>query len=611
VWVALVLLAALAFYLWTADTASPFAFGSNNSDIYNLLTTAFLHGHLYLPIKVPAGLLALRDAYNPAQNAPYQGAYHDLALWGGHFYSTWGPSPVLLFALFRLTPVQMSQSFAVAFYAFVGLACAVALLHLLVRRLIPETPNWLVVAATAGLALTNTEPFMLRRPAQYEVAISGGYCFEMAGLLLAVDAVLGAEARRVRLAAGSLLLGLAMAARPPLGASALVLAAVASYAIRKRGASPRILVSALVPFVVCGALLAAYNDARFGSVAQFGEPYQLASIDTEHKSTGDLAYIPPGVFSYLLIPPRVAITFPHFFLMTVAEYPGPFPPGYAGSDPTVPVEPAGGMFPTMPITLLLLCLPGLWLRSRRDRRPALLAATGLAILGLLVVVVLAWALWGTTQRYEVDFATLCLIPSFMVWAMLLTSSPPHRMRRRLLAAAGCVLTMLGAALGLAFSFTGYYETLPLTNPGVFDTLEDLTSPLATFVTMIAGRPMIARVSSLTQPVVLPPEGYGVITEIGATTWLGTGVVTVTVDAPRAQSLGLSAIPVAVPGQPPLSQLAVKVVSPGQKPVDFPLISRDVRLPIKVHWGLNRIQLSLAGRPVSAEELELADLTLIS
>lgn len=83
----------LAFYMWTAASTIPFTFPTHSNDVYNELTSGFLQGHVYLPITPPASLLHLRDPYDPALNAPYQAAYHDFALYGGHFYSSWGPTP--------------------------------------------------------------------------------------------------------------------------------------------------------------------------------------------------------------------------------------------------------------------------------------------------------------------------------------------------------------------------------------------------------------------------------------------------------------------------------------------------------------------------------------
>ena len=115
--------------------------------------------------RCPPGLLHLADPYNPSQNAPYAAAYHDLVLYHRHFYSQWGPTPVLtLFAPFRITGRVMSESFAVALYACVGLVCSVLLLRALLTRLVPSAPRWVLPVSAVGLALTNTLPFLLRRP---------------------------------------------------------------------------------------------------------------------------------------------------------------------------------------------------------------------------------------------------------------------------------------------------------------------------------------------------------------------------------------------------------------------------------------------------------------
>jgi hypothetical protein len=605
-----ILILALAFYAWTAGTSIPFSFSSQDMDVYNLLTTAFLHGHTYLPIKPPAGLLHLSHPYDPAYNAAYSNSslYHDLSLRNGHFYSSWGPTPALtLFLGFRITGLRMSESLAVVLFGFVGLVCATVLLHQLVRRLLPDTPNWLLIIATVALALTNVLPFLLRRPAQYEVAISGGYCFEMAGLLLVVSAVMATPLRRRRLALGSLCLGLAVGCRPSLVLGGAVAIVASVYAVRKRGGRYSLLVYALGPLLVCGLLLAIYNQVRFGAVGEFGEHYQLAGLDTLTKPADQLAYVPPGLFSYLLVPARLALTFPHAFLMTATEYPGSLPAGYAGTPAGGAAEPAGGILTTMPITLILLALPFLWWRRRQGEGPTLVIAIGASALGLAVMVLLSYALWGTTQRYEVDFATLFLIPAFLVWAFLLARSRRQRVRRAI-AVGGVALTAFGAAVGTAVSFTGYYDTLRLAHPGTFKTLEDITSPFATLVTMVAGKAALVRVDTGALPVSLPPAGYGTFGERGADAWLGTNPVTVTVVAPHAGYSALRATPVPGPGAPPLAALAVRVRSWGQE-ILVPAVGLG-HIPVHLHWGLNRITLSLAGsRATTAEELALNDIEL--
>ena len=139
----------------------------------------------------------------------------------------------MLFLLIRITGYRPSDPFAVAFYCFGGLVGATALLHVLARRLVPGIPNWALSLATVGIALTNVAPFILRRPAEYEIAISGAYFFEMIGLYLVASAVLAPAVLRRRMAWGSLLLGLALLARPTMAADLLLLLGIAVVLIRR------------------------------------------------------------------------------------------------------------------------------------------------------------------------------------------------------------------------------------------------------------------------------------------------------------------------------------------------------------------------------------------
>lgn len=602
----------LAFYMWTAASTFPFDFSSSIQDDYNSLTTSFLHGHTYLPIAPPAGLLRLKDPYDPSQNAPYS-LYHDLALYKGHFYMQWGPTPVVtLFAPFRVTGLKMSQSFAVALYGFIGLVCAVALLHILVRRLVPRTPRWVLLVSTVGLALTNVVPFLLRDPVQYEVAISCAYCFEMAGLLLIVSSLAGPRTGKGRMALGSLCLGLAIGGRPTMVFGGAVVVAAALWAIRRRGERYTLLAYALAPFIVCGLLLAWYNYIRFGSPTDFGDRYELAGIDQTEAHFYRLAYIIPGLFNYLLLPARLALAFPHAFLMSAASDPFTLPTEYVGAGASAgAAEPTGGVLTTMPITLVLLGLPVLWHTRRQGERRALIAAAALAAVGLLVAVSLSFGLFATTERYEVDFATLFLIPALVLWALLLARYRPGTAVRRVIAIGGVTLIAVGAAIGTAISLTGYYDYLRTEHPALFDTLEDVTSPFATVATMIRGKPEIARVDTALGALGLPTPSYTNFTESGASAYLGTYPLTVTIISPDSRQAALHATLLLGVGAPPLSKLGISVSSPGRRAIVLHTISQSIYLPVYLHWGLNRIVVTLRGPTNSAQELLLQSITLTS
>ena len=96
--------------------------------------------------------------------------------------------------------------------------------------------------------------------------------------------------------------------------------------------------------------------------------------------------------------------------------------------------------------------------------------------------------------------SLLLLPAFLVWAMLLSRARPKTTARRIWAVVGVILTLIGAAIGTAISFTGYYDYLRIEHPAIFNTLEDVTAPLATVATMIGGKPQIARIDDGPLPI---------------------------------------------------------------------------------------------------------------
>ena len=74
-------------------------------------------------------------------------------------------------------------------------------------------------------------------------------------------------------------------------------------------------------------------------------------------------------------------------------------------------------------------------------------AAGLIAIGLLIIVMASFALWGATMRYEVDFASMLLIVAalgWLGWAVRLSG-----LRRRLLAGGGVLLIAWGVACGVA------------------------------------------------------------------------------------------------------------------------------------------------------------------
>jgi hypothetical protein len=571
------------FYVWTAtSSANPIRLGGGKTDYYNLQSDAFLHGQLSLLVQPAKGLLELPNPYDPVANGRYRAeGIHDLSLYSGHFYLSWGPTPALvLFIPFRALMLgDMPENLAVVLFSLGGLLFSVLLLRVLLRRFLPGTPAWLEVVAVVALALSNVAPFILRRPAVYEVAISAGYCFVFLGLYLLASGTLAERPSLPRLGLGSLSLGLAWGCRPPLLLVGVTAAAFCWwYLTGRKESATRLRVAAVLggPLVVCVAALLVYNTARFDSPAEFGQTYQLAGVDMRTKQAFELDYIVPGLYYYLLAPARLKLDFPYLQLPPPPAFPH-VPAGYDG------VEATGGLLPNVPILLVLLgAVP--FVLMRRLRLPSGLGeiAGALVAVGGALILVLSFALWGTTMRYEMDFTSLLVLAALLVWLAAVAAT--RKPLRRALKVGGVVLIAYGALVGVAISMTNYYDILYGTGSRLqYPTLERLFSPLPTLATMIVGRPVLVNVindTGYTQPVT-----YGTPGASPATFWLSRNPATLKVVSPREGTIDLVAMLGRGPSAGRRSRLGVAVDG-----TTTPVSGRVERIPVHVERGLNKFSL---------------------
>jgi hypothetical protein len=596
----LILMAVLGFYLWTASSSgNPFRFSHNADDRYNLLSDSLLDGRASLELDPPEGLLALPNPYDPVANQQYRDPdlVQDLSLYKNRFYMYWGPTPaVTLFIPFRALPFgDMPENLAVVIFSFVGLLFAIALMRFLVTRYLPDTPAWMQIVAFVGLAFANVAPFLLRRPSVYEVAISAGYCFLFAGLFFLATGFLRERLSWPRLALGSLCLGLATGARTTLGLSVLVLALLALLAWRSRrpeGSTRdvRAILALLAPFAFCLVLLVGYNFARFDSLTEFGLRYQLAGFEVAQKDTFNPAYLAPGLWYYLFTPVRASLLFPYLFLPPPPDYPGSLPSGYDG------VEITGGILPNAPIVLMLVALPFLWRRNEHMNDLRWLIA-GIAVLGIAIVLLLSFTLWGTSMRYEVDFASLLLVPALLAWFALARTWRSSRRRYRFVAVLGSVLVLYGAIVGVAISFTGYAQYLLRSGqPDTYRALEDVTSPLPTLATMVKGRPAMTEVANPSGVEERRP-GYTTFDVSGVSFWMDLNPVTARIVSPGDERATLRAVLGKGPNTRPRARVRlVATSSRNDTRVRVPVRGGLQEIPIALERGLNRITLRLEVRP---------------
>ena len=367
----------------------PGAVAKGNDD-YQLLTEAFARGQLNLPVAPPPGLAALENPYDPSQRAklgPPKPLW-DVAYYKRKYYAYFGAAP----AVVALLPVRLVTGrhlpTNVAVLGFVIVA-AVALLRLygrLLARFVPGRDAWTVAAGGLALVLGSNLTWLVGRAKFYELAVAAGLAFLFVGLDQFVAARREDPHARRHLALAGLALGLMVASRPNLFPY-LAIVAPGLLADARRGDVRRVAAFA-APLAAIGALVMAYNHARFGSPFEFGARYQLTLADQRWGGVGQPSTLIPGLFSYLAQPLAIDLTFP-FFHLAPAEDPPTWTPQYLFRGPIYGFVWAPVLWP-------------LALVARLDLAPPLRTALFTALAAAAAVLVIDIGLAGVAMRYTLD-----------------------------------------------------------------------------------------------------------------------------------------------------------------------------------------------------------------
>jgi hypothetical protein len=565
--IALIAVFALAavYYAWISSTWIPFSLHDPRGDRYNLLANALLHFRLSIG-PAPAALVHSSEPYNPISYIALQHGPNDVTsinddvMYKGALYFLWGPAPALVLLVpLRLLGFIPSPSVTVAVFGIAGMGFALATLRVLIRRIDHATPTWMCVLAAGALSLSSAVPFVLGNPSVSEDTLAGGYCFMMAGVWLAVAALADRTASSRRLVLMSLCFGLAAGSRPALGLAGIVLVPV-YLAVRGTVAPRKLLVSLALPIGVCGALMLAYNQARFGTPLEFGSHHQLTAYDSRTAPFSKLSYVLPGLGFYAFTPPQPSIVFPFFRLVA--------PQATAPAGLGLP-EYTGGLLPTVPIVAFVVALPWLWRRGPAQLgmlAPALLLLVGA---GVIMAALPSYGFFSSTERYEAEFATLILLPGLAAWLAL--SSGARTRRRSALRVGGAVLVLWGCVMGFAISVVDYGRPLASTHPSLWRSLEDIGSPLSTAIAIVIGHPVVADVSS--GPVALDVNEYEGVTVVSPDA--RRAVLSADVETPTGTLFGLR-----VSGPNGASQAYRVSESSGR-----------VTFPLQLSRGINRVRIA--------------------
>jgi hypothetical protein len=572
------------FYLWIADTSGPLSLHDGSSDRYNLLASAFLHLRLSVGPE-PAILKHFENPLDPdfiGRAAQYlhpvndAGAINDDAMYHGQLYFLWGPAPALVLLVpLHLLGFEPTSGITILIFGVVGLGFALATLSLILRQ-IGDTPIWVCVLAGFAVSLCSIVPFLLRTPVVTIDTLAGGYCFSMAGVWLAVAAIAHKRASPTSLILMSLSFGLAANSRPDLWLTALILIPV-YLALRSRQSQRRLLAYLLIPIGISFVLFLAYNQARFGEPLEIGSRYQL-SVSEVAKPLAKLSFVLPGMGFYALGPPRFEVLFP--FLRLLAPPASP-PPGVGGPELT------GGLLPFTPIVVFVLALPWLWRRRRALLGRLAAPLTVMAGVGIAIPALPSYEYYVSTERYEVDFATLLVLGGLAAWVAL--SKDLTGVRRRLVRALGGSLVLWGCITGVAISFFGSSTELASTEPGTWRALQDIGSPVSTVIAELAGHPVLGEIQAKNAGIARTEAHEPLSTSISYFSLSPSEHANLTIVAPSAGRATLFASVELGSG----NRYGVRVAGPGATSARYqlPVGGGLLEVPLTLRRGLNRLTLS--------------------
>jgi hypothetical protein len=455
--VALALCGVIAFYAWDVAPSHP-VFGALNGDnsYYGLLVKGFRGGHLSLPVEPPAGLLKLKNPYDPKQNAEF--GMHDVSFYKGRYYLYFGVAPalVLYWPVAALSGHYLNDAQAVFLFSTAGfLAGALTLLGIR-QRYFPGFGTAADVGAVLAAGMITMVPVMLRRTQFYEVAVSSAYAF-FSLYLLALYLSLHSSRRLTWLAVASLSYGLAIGSRPTyvFGAVSLllpVLLAVRPDPVGPSGSGPGLLARAcagLIPLALVVSGLLIYNYLRFDHPLEFGQKLALSGDDETKVTHFSLSYIGYNCRAYLFAPAQLSSYFPFVRVVSLPAAPA----GHYG------VEDPYGILPDIPFVILAFLAP-----LACAGRPALRVFAMSAALSSLATGALIFTFQFATNRYMVDFLPgLILLSVIGFWGFV---GSYRGVLRRVAIATGCAL-LCWSALFNVFAAFGHNELLRFNDPAVF------------------------------------------------------------------------------------------------------------------------------------------------
>ena len=345
---ALCLCSVIFFYLWIAGSAlSQLGNPTAKTAHYNLQADGFLSGQLNLKKEAPPQLAQMTNPYDPAQNGPYR--LHDASYFDGKLHLYFGVTPVVV--LFLPYTILTGRYFwhheAVAIFSAAQFLVVVGLLYYLRKKYYKQISFSILIFGALAVGLINGVPVLLRRPDLWEIPIMSASLFVFLSLACVLRGMFSTKYGINWSVLASVSYGFAIGSRPSVLFGALILfLPLISSIINYRKFSLKHLLGVILPVFIMGSSLLFYNFLRFGSIAEFGQNYQLAADNQNALRHFGLDFLWFNLQVYFWTPVRWMSYFPFVF---GADLPKP-PVGQFG------VENPFGILFNVPLVWMVLCV---------------------------------------------------------------------------------------------------------------------------------------------------------------------------------------------------------------------------------------------------------------
>lgn len=273
-------------------------------DQYELMGDSLLHGRLDLDIDVDPKLLTMENPYSPEEREALGVEYAwDHAFYNGHYYMYFGVMPALLiFAPFQaifgrsLTTYHATQIFVTII--IIGIFTFFAYL----RKKYFTKMKWSVYILLSVAVSLMSVWYSIAAPSLYCTAITAALACEIWSIFLLFRAANEHEEGKKPfwwLLGGSLLGAIAFGCRPTIALANLLIVPVYYHILKKQTEKNYRfvlkLIGTLLPYLIIGLFLMWYNYARFGSIFEFGQTYQLTVVDQTVYTAGSINL--PNIFN--------------------------------------------------------------------------------------------------------------------------------------------------------------------------------------------------------------------------------------------------------------------------------------------------------------------------